>query len=151
MKNLGVGKSCLLLRWSGDRNSKAIAQSMPTIGIDFKLKDVQVDGKRVKVQIWDTAGQERYRTITTGYYRGCQVRFHLMFYLCQSFFFLLFNIFLILLLPYPCSFLLAGYLACLRRYEQAVVRQHKDVGGANTAPRRFGSEQNTCWKQVRSR
>lgn len=41
-----------------------------TIGIDFKIKTIELDGKRVKLQIWDTAGQERFRTITTAYYRG---------------------------------------------------------------------------------
>jgi len=34
------------------------------VGIDFKIKTVQIDGKNVKLQIWDTAGQERFRTIT---------------------------------------------------------------------------------------
>ena len=34
------------------------------IGIDFKIKTINLDGKNVKVQIWDTAGQERFRTIT---------------------------------------------------------------------------------------
>ena len=38
--------------------------------IDFKIKTVEIDGKRVKLQIWDTAGQELFRTITTAYYRG---------------------------------------------------------------------------------
>eukprot|EP00899_Mesostigma_viride_P009616 jgi/Mesvir1/18656/Mv17156-RA.1 len=41
-----------------------------TIGIDFKIRTVELDGKRIKLQIWDTAGQERFRTITTAYYRG---------------------------------------------------------------------------------
>ncbi len=41
-----------------------------TIGIDFKIKTIELDGKRIKLQIWDTAGQERFRTITTAYYRG---------------------------------------------------------------------------------
>ncbi|ORY17771.1 ATP synthase regulation protein NCA2-domain-containing protein [Clohesyomyces aquaticus] len=41
-----------------------------TIGIDFKIRTIELDGKRVKLQIWDTAGQERFRTITTAYYRG---------------------------------------------------------------------------------
>lgn len=41
-----------------------------TIGIDFKIRTIDLDGKRVKLQIWDTAGQERFRTITTAYYRG---------------------------------------------------------------------------------
>ena len=40
-----------------------------TIGIDFKIKTVELQGKRIKLQIWDTAGQERFQTITTSYYR----------------------------------------------------------------------------------
>ena len=36
------------------------------IRIDFKMKNVLLDGKRIKLQIWDTAGQERFRTITNG-------------------------------------------------------------------------------------
>ena len=34
------------------------------------MKNVLLDGKRIKLQIWDTAGQERFRTITNAYYRG---------------------------------------------------------------------------------
>lgn len=41
-----------------------------TIGIDFKVRAVQVRDKVVKLQVWDTAGQERFRTISTAYYRG---------------------------------------------------------------------------------
>lgn len=41
-----------------------------TIGVDFKIRTVTIDGERVKLQIWDTAGQERFRTITSTYYRG---------------------------------------------------------------------------------
>jgi Ras-related protein Rab-8A len=38
--------------------------------IDFKIKSLAVDDKKLKLQIWDTAGQERFRTITTAYYKG---------------------------------------------------------------------------------
>jgi Ras-related protein Rab-8A len=62
-----VGKSCLLLRYSDDHFSSSF---ITTIGIDFKIKSVEVEGKKIKLQIWDTAGQERFRTITTAYYRG---------------------------------------------------------------------------------
>jgi len=41
-----------------------------TIGIDYKIKTVEIDGMKIKLQVWDTAGQERYRTITNAYYRG---------------------------------------------------------------------------------
>jgi Ras-related protein Rab-8A len=63
----GVGKSCLLLRFSDDQFTQSF---ITTIGIDFKIKTIELDGKRIKLQIWDTAGQERFRTITTAYYRG---------------------------------------------------------------------------------
>jgi len=64
----GVGKSCLLLRFADDN---FFAESyISTIGVDFKIKTVEIDGITVKLQIWDTTGQERFRTITSSYYRG---------------------------------------------------------------------------------
>jgi len=63
----GVGKSCLLLRFSDDSFTPSF---ITTIGIDFKIRTIELEGKRIKLQIWDTAGQERFRTITTAYYRG---------------------------------------------------------------------------------
>lgn len=63
----GVGKSCLLVRFVEDKFSPSF---ITTIGIDFKIKTVDINGKKVKLQLWDTAGQERFRTITTAYYRG---------------------------------------------------------------------------------
>jgi Ras-related protein Rab-8A len=65
----GVGKTCLLLRYANDSFSPTF---ITTIGIDFKIKNIEVDGTRIKLQIWDTAGQERFRTITTSYFRGAQ-------------------------------------------------------------------------------
>lgn len=58
-----MGKSCLLLRFSDDSFTPSF---ITTIGIDFKIRTIELDGKRIKLQIWDTAGQERFRTITTG-------------------------------------------------------------------------------------
>mmetsp|Transcript_48867 Transcript_48867/g.117395 ORF Transcript_48867/g.117395 Transcript_48867/m.117395 type:complete len:216 (+) Transcript_48867:188-835(+) len=65
----GVGKTCLLLRYANKSFSPTF---ITTIGIDFKIKLIDLGGKRVKLQIWDTAGQERFRTITTSYFRGAQ-------------------------------------------------------------------------------
>jgi len=63
----GVGKTCVLFRFSEDAFN---ATFISTIGIDFKIRTIDLDGKKIKLQIWDTAGQERFRTITTAYYRG---------------------------------------------------------------------------------
>ena len=41
-----------------------------TIGVDFKIRTIELDQKTIKLQIWDTAGQERFRTISSTYYRG---------------------------------------------------------------------------------
>ncbi|CAI9736295.1 ras-related protein Rab-8A [Octopus vulgaris] len=63
----GVGKTCVLFRFSEDAFNTTF---ISTIGIDFKIRTIELDGKKIKLQIWDTAGQERFRTITTAYYRG---------------------------------------------------------------------------------
>ncbi|CAN1238531.1 Ras-related protein RABC2a [Linum grandiflorum] len=61
-----VGKSSILLRFISDSDH----HPSPTIGVDFKIKTVLVNDKRLKLTIWDTAGQERFGTLTTSYYRG---------------------------------------------------------------------------------
>ncbi|XP_026888675.1 ras-related protein Rab-35b [Electrophorus electricus] len=63
----GVGKSSLLLRFADNTFSGSY---ITTIGVDFKIRTVELNGEKVKLQIWDTAGQERFRTITSTYYRG---------------------------------------------------------------------------------
>lgn len=63
----GVGKSCLLLRFMDETYSDSY---ISTIGVDFRIRSIEADGKHIKLQIWDTAGQERFRTITSSYYRG---------------------------------------------------------------------------------
>eukprot|EP01018_Ginkgo_biloba_P023607 Gb_37705 [translate_table: standard] len=62
-----VGKSCLLLRFADD---SFVDSYISTIGVDFKIRTVELDRKTIKLQIWDTAGQERFKTITSSYYRG---------------------------------------------------------------------------------
>lgn len=100
----GVGKSCLLLRFSDDSFTTSFITTIgyafsgiclehftecedcehddfllrlvimmqngfwPRVSgrIDFKIRTIELDAKRIKLQIWDTAGQERFRTITTG-------------------------------------------------------------------------------------
>ena len=65
--NSDVGKSSLLLRYVDSVWNDAF---VPTIGVDFKVKTLTINEKKVKMQIWDTAGQERFRTVVATYFRG---------------------------------------------------------------------------------
>ena len=65
--NASVGKTSLMMRFADDMFNEA---HRPTIGVDFKIKTIEAEGKTVKLQVWDTAGQDRFKTITTSYYRG---------------------------------------------------------------------------------
>ncbi len=62
-----VGKSNLLLRFSDNIFHDTF---LPTIGVDFKIRNVTIGDKSIKLNIWDTAGQERFKTITAAYYKG---------------------------------------------------------------------------------
>ncbi len=65
--DLGVGKSCVILRYvEGDFPGNI----MSSIGVDFKTKQIDLDDRLIKLQIWDTAGHEKFRTITTSYYKS---------------------------------------------------------------------------------
>lgn len=64
-----VGKTNILLRLTEDHFR--IGHNS-TIGVDFKIKNILVEGKKIKFTLWDTAGQDRFRTITSNYYRGSE-------------------------------------------------------------------------------
>lgn len=63
----GVGKTSLLVRFDEDKFSPNF---ITTIGIDYRTRMVDMENKKVKLQIWDTGGQERFKTITMTYFRG---------------------------------------------------------------------------------
>ncbi len=65
--NSDVGKSSLILRYVDQIWNDVF---VPTIGVDFKVKSIEVDQKLVKMQIWDTAGQERFRNVISSYFKG---------------------------------------------------------------------------------
>lgn len=41
-----------------------------TIGVEFGAKIIDIQGKKIKVQIWDTAGQENFRSLARSYYQN---------------------------------------------------------------------------------
>jgi small GTP-binding protein len=60
----GVGKTCGIIRYANDAYSETF---ISTIGIDYKIKLLDVNNQNIKLQIWDTAGQERFRSLTASY------------------------------------------------------------------------------------
>ena len=65
--NSDVGKSSLILRYVDQIWNDVF---VPTIGVDFKVKSLEVENKSIKLQIWDTAGQERFRNVISSYFKG---------------------------------------------------------------------------------
>ncbi|XP_059193477.1 ras and EF-hand domain-containing protein homolog [Centropristis striata] len=61
-----VGKSSFLLRLC---KNEFKLNSSATLGVDFQMKTLIVDGEPVLLQLWDTAGQERFRSIAKSYFR----------------------------------------------------------------------------------
>lgn len=66
----GVGKTSLIRHYVDREFTESY---ISTIGVDFRVKVVEIPQGNLRFQIWDTAGQERFRSITTSYYRGANV------------------------------------------------------------------------------
>ncbi|XP_037110146.1 ras and EF-hand domain-containing protein isoform X4 [Syngnathus acus] len=62
----GAGKSSFLMRLALNQFR---ADMQTTLGVDFQIKKMLVDGQKTNLQIWDTAGQERFRSIARSYFR----------------------------------------------------------------------------------
>jgi small GTP-binding protein len=62
-----VGKTCLI-------NSYVIRSfninQLSTVGLDFRTKKLDIQGKQIILNIYDTAGQERFRNLATGYMKS---------------------------------------------------------------------------------
>ncbi|XP_064153146.1 ras and EF-hand domain-containing protein [Anguilla rostrata] len=61
-----VGKSSLLMRLCKNEFRE---NGSTTLGVDFQMKTLVVDGEPTVLQLWDTAGQERFRSIAKSYFR----------------------------------------------------------------------------------
>lgn len=67
--DLGVGKTSIFRRYDIDKFSD---YREPTFGLDKLSKNIEVDGKRLKIIVWDTAGMERTRSLTSNYYHNSE-------------------------------------------------------------------------------
>ena len=62
-------KASLIRRYTKDQFGGIY---LNTVGIDFQDKLIQIEDKKVKLQIWDTAGQERFRNVAKNYFQNTQ-------------------------------------------------------------------------------
>ena len=65
--NPGVGKSTLIEKYI---NNRFVSPNDITIGVEYNYKIVNIDDKKIKIELWDTAGQERFNSIVRSYYRN---------------------------------------------------------------------------------
>ena len=62
-----VGKTSLLLNYT---DNYFVDSHVATIGIDYKIKIINMNGVNLKLQIWDTSGQERFRSLTYNFLKN---------------------------------------------------------------------------------
>eukprot|EP00053_Salpingoeca_punica_P020634 m.212101 g.212101 ORF g.212101 m.212101 type:complete len:217 (+) comp19545_c0_seq1:133-783(+) len=62
----GVGKTSIIRRFTQDVFQ---ANYKLTIGVDFAVKMMDLEGKHIKLQMWDIAGHERFGHMTHVYYK----------------------------------------------------------------------------------
>lgn len=65
----GVGKTTLLYRYI---EGKFLADTRMTIGVEFFLKELKIEGKKVLLQVWDFGGQDHFRPLLKNYARGAR-------------------------------------------------------------------------------
>ncbi len=63
----GTGKTSLLLRYIKDFFSDDLKK---TIGSNFLIKDLEIDGKKVRLLLWDIGGQEVFQKLHSVYFAG---------------------------------------------------------------------------------
>ena len=63
----GVGKTTLVNRYLTKVFDEDIKM---TVGADFYVKDLEVDGKKVVIRIWDFGGEERFKVLLPSFAKG---------------------------------------------------------------------------------
>ena len=58
--NMKVGKTNFMLKYTENKYEES---HVSTIGLDFKIKKIEINNKNYQLLFFDTAGQERYKSI----------------------------------------------------------------------------------------
>lgn len=79
--SLSVGKTCLIKRFCEDRvdefryeisSKQFVSKYASTIGIDYGVKQVSIQGRDIKVNFWDLSGHEEFLEIRNEFYKDTQ-------------------------------------------------------------------------------
>jgi small GTP-binding protein len=65
----GVGKTTLLHRYI---EGEFLTETLMTIGVEFHLKEINIEERRILLQVWDFGGQDHFRSLLTSYARGAR-------------------------------------------------------------------------------
>ncbi|RHY02217.1 hypothetical protein DYB37_001453 [Aphanomyces astaci] len=70
----GVGKSCVIKRYCevGNGVEKFVTKYISTIGIDYGVKPVKINGSEVRVNFWDLSGQPEFLEVRNEFYKDTQ-------------------------------------------------------------------------------
>ena len=82
------GKETLTQRFLTDL---FVSDQTMTIGVDFEVKSLTVDGQKVKLQVWDFGGEERFRFLLPTYVRGAHFLYNNVNLYSKYFFILIDN------------------------------------------------------------
>ncbi|MHA2182798.1 MAG: GTP-binding protein [Promethearchaeota archaeon] len=65
----GVGKTTLLYRYVEGR---FVVNTLMTLGVEFFMKELEIDGRKINLQVWDFGGQEHFRPLLKNYSMGAR-------------------------------------------------------------------------------
>ena len=65
----GVGKTNIITMFMDKKFNQG---HMTTSGIDLKTTSIELNNKKIRIQLWDTCGQEKYKSITTNLFLKVQ-------------------------------------------------------------------------------
>ena len=68
--NAGVGKTCIIIRYALNEFNSYIK---PSLICNFYQKILNIDGKKMQINLWDTVGQEQYRSLGRLFYQDSHI------------------------------------------------------------------------------